>query len=82
MRLRLKSKLPSLREYAKVRPRKRTLDMPSMLKGGKEVSYTYSKEEEARIIRDSFAMWLWVFDTVMIVTLITVAVIAITGGRT
>lgn len=56
--------------------------MPSMLKGGKEVSYTYSKEEEARIIRDSFAMWLWVFDTVMIVTLITVAVIAITGGRT
>jgi hypothetical protein len=45
------------------------------------MSYTYTKDEEDRIHRDSFTMWLWVFDVVLIVTLVTVAVIAVVGVR-
>lgn len=55
--------------------------MPPVLEGGTELSYTYTKDEEKRILLDSFTIWLWAFDVVLIVTLITVAVIAITGGR-
>lgn len=55
--------------------------MPPVLAGGRELSYTYTRDDEKRIRRDALIIWLWAFDVVLIVTLITVAVIAITGGR-
>lgn len=45
------------------------------------MSYTYTKDEEKRIRRDALTMWLWGFDMLLIVVLITVAVIAVTGAR-
>lgn len=69
MRLRLEPELSQMREYHEIRPGRRGLEVPPVLEGGSEVN------------NNTRSVWPLFLDITLIITLITVAVIAIAGGR-